>query len=454
MVFDWAGDLTEASIVFSCLMFYAELITSVLLFSFYMKKKPLFWVRLMGSIIVVGGLSVLVVWLGYKLYEVSDLEDIGAVGLLGAIVILYLIAVFAVSIGTLRFCFYSNYIDAAFCGVCGYSVQHIVYRINFLMQYYLFFGSDSHFDIPLRFLVMGLVYIAIWFLFARKLKGKEHIDIENKRLLVFFGMVLLVMIIFSGLSLSYMGIQGMRQTLMIFIECGLAFIICILTLFTLFEGILRRDMERDNRRIHWLWEADRRHYELSKSNIEQLNIKFHDLKYLLRSIESDSVCKEEIDKCLKTYESAFFTENETLDVVLAEKSISGAKNGISISCIADGKCLAAMEPAHLYSLFGNALDNAIECLMMVDDAEKKTVDVEVRKVNEMTMVRISNYSPFAVKLERGMPATTKSDKANHGYGLKSIRNIVERYDGSMRIETKDERFVLTVLFPKSFYPND
>lgn len=336
-----------------------------------------------------------------------------------------------------------------FCGVCGYSVQHIVYRINFLFEYYLFYGGDSLWRIPLRLATVAAVYAAAWFLLAKKLKGYARIDVENKRVVIFYCIVLAAMIVFSGVSMFYIGAPGMRSTPMVLIECGFAFIICGLTLFALFEGVKKRNIERDKQRIEWLWKADRRQYEISKSNIERLNIKYHDLKYFIKDADGAQKNKAEIEKCFELYESKFVTGNETLDIVLTEKSMLFSESGISVACMADGGCLDFIEPAHLYSLLGNALDNAAECLKTVDDRQKRIIEVQIKRVNGMVLVRIANYIPHVPVFSGGLPVTTKDDGANHGFGLKSIRSIAEHYGGAMRISADGGRFVLSVLFPSA-----
>ena len=49
--------------------------------------------------------------------------------------------------------------------------------------------------------------------------------------------------------------------------------------------------------------------------------------------------------------------------------------------------------------------------------------------------------------EDTLPATTKTDKKSHGYGLRSISEIVSRYGGSMEIRTEDDQFQLFLYMP-------
>ena len=54
-----------------------------------------------------------------------------------------------------------------------------------------------------------------------------------------------------------------------------------------------------------------------------------------------------------------------------------------------------------------------------------------------------------MELKNGeIPKTSKQDTENHGYGLKSIRQTVEKYQGSMSIQVKNRWFELRILIPQ------
>ena len=117
--------------------------------------------------------------------------------------------------------------------------------------------------------------------------------------------------------------------------------------------------------------------------------------------------------------------------------------------MADGECLDFMQESDIYSLFGNAIDNAIEAVIKLSDDEKRIIGVKVCAVGNMITVNIHNFYEYDIRFnhETGLPETSKKNKNIHGYGMKSIRYIVEKYDGSLSVKAKDGIFRLDILFP-------
>lgn len=445
----WLGDLDFGVLLEQCLKFYGELALGFMLFAYPLRKRRYAWVKLGACVAATVAVLVPIIFLGYSIWDAYGFDSEVVNVLLAMYVFFFLLLTFFFVLLTGRIVFASSWWELIFCGICGYSTQHICYRVNLVMQYYFFFGTDSPWSPVLFWVSIVVVYGLAFLLFGRKLKGQRTLEIENKRLVVLFGVVLLAMIICSGLSMTYVGSEAMLATAMTAVESAFAVIICYLAIVMLFDGARIKRIQTENRRIQALWRADRKQYEISKQNVEQLNMKYHDLKYRLRAMQSgenDETAAETAEQ-LRLYESLYRTGNETLDVVLTEKSTLAARYGIGIACMADGEALRGMEAGYLYSLFGNALDNAIECLQKAADAGNKVVNVSVRRKSDMVAVQFENYVPVPPLMKNGLPVTTKADSAEHGFGLKSIANIVEKFGGNLRINVRDDIFSLDILLP-------
>ena len=98
------------------------------------------------------------------------------------------------------------------------------------------------------------------------------------------------------------------------------------------------------------------------------------------------------------------------------------------------------------SLFGNALDNAIE-KELTENTERRFISLSVKEENGFIYIHIDNYCSSQIEFEDGFPKTTKKDTRYHGFGTKSISNIVNKYSGELIMSVDDERFNLDILFP-------
>ena len=194
-------------------------------------------------------------------------------------------------------------------------------------------------------------------------------------------------------------------------------------------------------------------YKQSRESIELINYKYHDLKHqiaVLRS-EEDPKKREEflnrMEEEIRQYEAQNKTGNKVLDTVLTTKSLYCAKHGITFTCVADGTLLDFMDVMDICSIFGNALDNAIECELKIPDKEKRLIHVTVSKQKQFLILRFENYCKETLQYQEGTPVTTKKEKEFHGYGLKSIQYTVNKYDGAVSMNLEDNWFELKVLIP-------
>ena len=194
-------------------------------------------------------------------------------------------------------------------------------------------------------------------------------------------------------------------------------------------------------------------YKQSRESIELINYKYHDLKHqiaVLRS-EEDPKKREEflnrMEEEIRQYEAQNKTGNKVLDTVLTTKSLYCAKHGITFTCVADGTLLDFMDVMDICSIFGNALDNAIECELKIPEKEKRLIHVTVSKQKQFLILRFENYCEETLQYQEGTPVTTKKEKEFHGYGLKSIQYTVNKYDGAVSMNLEDNWFELKVLIP-------
>ena len=139
--------------------------------------------------------------------------------------------------------------------------------------------------------------------------------------------------------------------------------------------------------------------------------------------------------------------NEVLDVIFTEKSLVCEQKNIRFERIADGEILNFLSASDAYSLLGNMIDNAIEAVSKVAEPAGRVISMMLRESKGMAFLQVENRYTGEVVFEDGLPVTTKSNTLYHGYGMKSIRSIVEKYGGTLNIRAEDGVFRVTVLLP-------
>lgn len=101
--------------------------------------------------------------------------------------------------------------------------------------------------------------------------------------------------------------------------------------------------------------------------------------------------------------------------------------------------------ADLCVILGNIVDNAIEAVELLNE-EERIIDLSIELDLRNLIISISNsYNGELNKTFNGVLLTTKKDKINHGIGIKSVKKIIEKYNGIMEIENENHTFHITIL---------
>ncbi len=356
-----------------------------------------------------------------------------------------------------------NWRNLLFSLICGYTAEHIAYEMYFSIANFsgvLGYGSYGLYsndkialftgamDELIYFISYFVVYYLVFLLFANRIKNPEGINLVSNLSTLAIGAFFLFIDIVINSAVSFYGTIHYDSMFMGFIAL-VNVLCCIVALLFIFEMSYKADLRRNLEIIEELRNEERNQYQISKETIDMINIKCHDMKHQIRAIASQEQVKpetiENISKLISIYDSAIKTSNPVLNIILTEKSLFCNKREIKFSCIADGTTLDFMSEEDIYSVFGNIIDNAIEA---VKDLPKDQRIITLKIVSHGNMVSVSEKNSYAGKITylNGMPVTRKSNKKYHGYGLRSIKMIVEKYGGTFSLEDKDNIFCLSVLF--------
>jgi hypothetical protein len=293
-----------------------------------------------------------------------------------------------------------------------------------------------------------IVYILGYILFGRKIKKQKDFYITNLWLFILVILVLSSAVLLNSIMVDKYEAKTDQVALVVSFIYGI--ISCLLMLILQLQLKDAKNTQKELEIVQTLWKSDKEHYELAKENIDIINIKCHDLKQQISAIRHggnfDAQDLKDIEQSVMIYGSMIKTGNDALDVVLTEKSLTCSKNNIVLTYIVDGEKLNFMSTSNIYSLFGNAIDNAIEYLLKIN-SDKRFIRLYAKNVNNMISIHIENYFEGNIEYNNGLPKTTKKDVGFHGYGTLSMKKIVESYNGEMFIKTKSNLFIVDILLP-------
>lgn len=215
-------------------------------------------------------------------------------------------------------------------------------------------------------------------------------------------------------------------------------------------------MMQDMVKLEAMLQAQYQQYTTSREVQENINYKYHDLKQYI-AIMRQKIAREEetqildrIESEIRTYETQNQTGNHVLDTLLSSKGMACQNQEILLTTVVNGELLSFMDTMDICSIFGNALDNAIEYEKNISDPKKRMINLRVFEQNHAFLViRVDNFyeGTGPIKLKDKLPMTTKRDASLHGYGLRSIQHAVHKYGGEMDIGVKAQWFSLRILIP-------
>lgn len=408
-----------------------------------LKKRKHFWIIV--SLWTVGIIGFMFLWRFISITYISPMENGFLRRILG--MNFFLLNYF---FGTLVLfnAYKENYWVDLYCATIAYSMQHLSERIYELAK----LGIPN---IPLWewFLLLTSITVVIYFLFYFFfIRGFDYSSF-NKVVDHKFQVIASLIIIFSAIYLNNAITGNARDaTNYQFVKAYthvLTIIISFLVVAWELSIVSARKANFEKEKLNELLIEERNHYEKDKEDREILNIKYHDIKHLLNNANSnmDKVVFKEITNTLGLYESIYKTGSEAIDVILSKKSKYCSDNGIKFTCLVDGTQLSALSPYENYSLFENAIDNAIEAVSKCVP-EKKIISISQQTDEKETMLTFTNYFTGNIIFKKELPLSQK-DPNFHGYGIKSIKMLAEKYGGSIQAKTQGDIFILIVKLPKN-----
>ena len=184
------------------------------------------------------------------------------------------------------------------------------------------------------------------------------------------------------------------------------------------------------------------YYKMLLERNEVQNILIHDIKKHLQSI---SLLNEQGNtKKISAYIARLISssnlqtdvrvcDNELLNAILCRYKRYCTEHHISIHTDIRSDTVNFMTENDLTSLFCNLMDNAIESASKQKDPLIELYVTFKPQANLTVITLINSCSSNPFHKSNGKLCSTKKDNAKHGFGLKSITRIIQRYHGNMEL---------------------
>lgn len=307
------------------------------------------------------------------------------------------------------------------------------------------------------YLIYHILMTIIVVIMRKTLKNIGENFTKREEILLSILLAALNFVFISVVNTSLFGGDLFTQTAM-----ALGIIILFAALFLLIYFVndsvrIRLLQQKEEQQLQKL-EAQYRYYEERLKDEERVRRVYHDMKNHLLVLQAQMktlLDKEDKDKKSETeemieslrreisdYEDYVQTGNAFLDIILKDKIKTAKEKHIDFHTEVDFSKGDFMEPLDVSTIFGNALDNAIEACGKLPE-EERFITLKVGVKRNFLVVSVEN----SAKQEAVEKETTKADTFLHGFGLKNIQRAAEKYGGQCKRNYQSGVYMLSVLIP-------
>lgn len=410
----------------------AEMLLAMGLFGIGMERRDHFWWRALITPVIFLAVSIGFGFLAEEYFPPAR----------------YLVT-FLIALGLFPICFRVDIWDSIFRVLAAAITQNIAFCTSGVVVGLC--GWDPvRIEIPQAVVIQTLVYLFVQvglYVWCRINIKNMDIDFAQERYpLILITGVISVIIYVMELDRRSLATEHYFAWQFLFV-CIDGLILCLLL------GIFERNkLRKENAILDQLRASEERQYELDRATIETVNIKCHDLKHQLMALRDMQGAERDrafadVEKAVMIYDRIVQTGCKPLDVLINRKYLLCEKKKIRFTYMVDGEKLSFMAALDIYSLFGNALDNAIHAAQEVQEESQRLINLTVTAHGALLLVHVENSVAQQPRFVNGVPVTTQADTSRHGFGMSSMRRTVEQYGGILSVAYQNHLFSLDMTIP-------
>ena len=254
-------------------------------------------------------------------------------------------------------------------------------------------------------------------------------------------------VIISDMAMGRRELQG-RKSLV-----SMSVVIAVL-IFLMILWVKNRILQEENNTLVMEEQLQHQKYCEMVEVMEQNRELIHDTKHHFLVVQEylKNEEYENLQKYIKQISDEFqrtvpkvYTGIKILDFILEQKRVVAQKSGIRYEI--DTMLLTGIPTTEqeTCALFGNLLDNAIEACCLVE-TEEKWIEIQINQSNQLLSIEVLNTFEIPCIRKQGVFETIKEERSVHGYGIKSMRRIVDKHQGLITYEEKEKIFITKITF--------
>lgn len=323
-------------------------------------------------------------------------------------------------------------------------------------------GGSSTYSLSIRY-ILWIINEAVLLIIVLKWRSEGMTQIELS-LMDCLILIAIDWLIFSSAPLLYYlckGDNAIYKNIQLY-NCSIIIVFEIILIdFVLIRKYRHYKVGRQ-KMMNEYYKSQQEYFEIYKARQEQTRQFYHDFKnhlLIMQQIQNPIELREYVSELISKMSSisgGYFTGNQTFDYILNSKSELIIKNGIKLSL--EGKLPSEFElkPYSACTLFGNALDNAIEATMQLKE-EKRFISMYLSELQGFVKVNIKNSFKGELLTNENQLMTSKKDSDVHGYGMMNMKQEVIKYQGHLLWEATPlnnegvKEFSLFLIFPISYH---
>lgn len=235
---------------------------------------------------------------------------------------------------------------------------------------------------------------------------------------------------------------------------GILIVIANIVEFAIVEKLLKAEQDaKDREMLKQKTELEQTYY-LRLKQINRRNAEYiHEINHIIRTIqhlahvENDDTIQSlvtAVSEKTSSLKNKYYIDDIIAESIFLEREMRAETLGIRYSVnIQPGIDLSFVEDVDKISMFGNLIDNALEAATGMRDGY---VLVSLFMKNETFVVfRVENNYKIKPQKQGTKYLTRKQNKEQHGFGLKRVEELKEKYKGAFSMTECENSFTVILM---------